>query len=53
MLKNIMIRQAKPSDHPGAIAALQNGWGGRDLTAMLPKRFLKLPVFCDLSYFTI
>lgn len=34
------IRKAKPSDHAGVIAALQNWWGGRDLTAMLPKLFL-------------
>ena len=37
MPKNISIREAKPSDHARVIAALQNWWGGRDLSAMLPK----------------
>ncbi len=40
MLMDITIRNAKPSDHANVIAALQNWWGGRDLTAMLPKLFL-------------
>ncbi|MGW8301788.1 MAG: GNAT family N-acetyltransferase [Desulfobacterales bacterium] len=40
MPKNTSIREAKPSDHAGVIAALQNWWGGRDLSAMLPKLFL-------------
>jgi ribosomal protein S18 acetylase RimI-like enzyme len=35
-----IIRKAKPSDHLSVIAALQDWWGGRDLTAMLPKLFL-------------
>lgn len=53
MHKNTTIRMTKPSDHPSVIAALQNWWGGRDLTAMLPKLFLYLPDFCDLSCFAI
>jgi hypothetical protein len=53
MPEDITIRKAKPSDHPVVIAALQNWWGGRDLTAMLPKLFLNLPDFCDLSCFAI
>ncbi len=48
MPKDIMIRKAKPSDHPNVIAALQNWWGGRDLTAMLPKLFLNH--FNDTSF---
>ncbi len=41
MIENdIMIRKAEPADHEKIIAALQNWWGGRDLTAMLPKLFL-------------
>ena len=41
MIENdIMIRKAKPADQAKIIAALQNWWGGRDLTAMLPKLFL-------------
>jgi hypothetical protein len=38
--KDMTIRKANPSDHLSVIAALQNWWGGRDLTAMLPKLFL-------------
>ena len=38
--KDISIRKAKPSDHDDVIIALQNWWGGRDLSAMLPKLFL-------------
>ena len=48
MQKDISIRKAKPSDHAGIIAALQNWWGGRDLTSMLPKLFLNH--FCDTSF---
>ena len=40
MPKDITIRKAKPSDHASVITALQDWWGGRDLTAMLPKLFL-------------
>ena len=40
MQKNITLRQAKPSDHREIISALKDWWGGRDLTAMLPKLFL-------------
>ncbi|MDH3797446.1 MAG: GNAT family N-acetyltransferase [Desulfobacterales bacterium] len=38
--KDILIRKAEPADHEKIIAALQNWWAGRDLTAMLPKLFL-------------
>jgi hypothetical protein len=38
--KDILIRKAEPADHDKIIAALQNWWGGRDLTAMLPRLFL-------------
>jgi GNAT superfamily N-acetyltransferase len=48
MTKNISIRKAKPSDHASVITALQNWWGGRDLTAMLPKLFLNH--FNDTSF---
>lgn len=41
MKKNdITIRNANPSDHDKIISALQDWWGGRDLTAMLPRLFL-------------
>jgi len=40
MQKNITIRKAKPSDHASIISALKDWWGGRDLTAMLPRLFL-------------
>jgi GNAT superfamily N-acetyltransferase len=49
MIENdIRVRQAKPADHEKIIAALQNWWGGRDLTAMLPKLFLNH--FNDTSF---
>jgi GNAT superfamily N-acetyltransferase len=49
MIENdIMIRKAEPTDHEKIIAALQNWWGGRDLTAMLPKLFLNH--FNDTSF---
>ena len=38
--KDIVIRKAEPADHEKIIAALQNWWGGRDLSVMLPKLFL-------------
>jgi len=41
MKKDITIRNAQPSDHDHIICALQNWWGERDLTAMLPRLFLK------------
>ena len=37
---DITIRNANPSDHDKIISALQDWWGGRDLTAMLPRLFL-------------
>ena len=40
MQANISIRTADPSDHVIIIRALQDWWGGRDLTTMLPKVFL-------------
>jgi len=40
MAEDIKIRKADPSDHDKIIRALQDWWGGRDLTAMLPKLFL-------------
>ena len=46
--KDILIRKAEPADHEQIIAALQNWWGGRDLTAMLPKLFLNH--FNDTSF---
>ena len=45
---DIKTRNAKPADHATIIAALQNWWGGRDLTAMLPKLFLNH--FNDTSF---
>ena len=46
--KDILIRKAVPADHDKIIAALQNWWGGRDLTAMLPRLFLNH--FNDTSF---
>jgi hypothetical protein len=51
MPKDITIRKAKPSDHASVITALQDWWGGRDLTAMLPKLFLD--PFHDTSFVII
>lgn len=34
------IRKGKPADHDGIVSVMKNWWGGRDLTAMLPKLFL-------------
>ena len=48
MQKNITIRKAKPSDHASIISALKDWWGGRDLTAMLPRLFLNH--FYDTSF---
>ena len=41
MAQDIKIRKADPLDHETIIGALQDWWGGRDLTAMLPQLFLK------------
>ena len=48
MSDDIFIRNAQPSDHSEVIAALQSWWGGRDLSAMLPKLFLNH--FYDTSF---
>jgi GNAT superfamily N-acetyltransferase len=49
MIENdITVRKARSADHEKIIAALQNWWGGRDLTAMLPKLFLNH--FNDTSF---
>jgi hypothetical protein len=37
--KDINIRKAEPIDQNQIIGALQDWWGGRDLTAMLPRLF--------------
>lgn len=36
----MIIRQCRPSDHPGIIEVMKDWWGGRDLTYMLPRLFL-------------
>lgn len=46
--KDFDIRNCKPSDHVRIISVMKNWWGGRDLTAMLPKLFLIH--FCDTSF---
>lgn len=46
--EDIKIRKADPLDHEIIICALQDWWGGRDLTAMLPKLFLNH--FNDTSF---
>ena len=48
MEEDIKIRKADPLDHETIMCALQDGWGGRDLTAMLPKLFLNH--FNDTSF---
>ena len=48
MAEDIKIRKADPLDHETIIGALQDWWGGRDLTAMLPKLFLNH--FNDTSF---
>ena len=48
MQADIKIRKADPLDHDRIIGALQEWWGGRDLTAMLPKLFLNH--FHDTSF---
>ena len=48
MRKNITIRKAKLSNHASIISALKDWWGGRDLTAMLPRLFLNH--FYDTSF---
>jgi hypothetical protein len=45
---DIKIRKADPLDHETIICALLDWWGGRDLTAMLPKLFLNH--FSDLNF---
>lgn len=41
-LNAVDIRQAVPSDHPAVIRAMPDWWGGRDLTASVPKLFFML-----------
>jgi ribosomal protein S18 acetylase RimI-like enzyme len=35
----LVLRHAEPSDHPRVIAVLDQWWGGREMTAMLPRLF--------------
>lgn len=42
------LRSCQPVDHALIINVLKPWWGGRDLTAMLPKLFLDH--FCDTSF---
>ena len=44
----LKIRHSTPSDHHKIISVLQDWWGGRDLTRMLPKLFLIH--FCNTSF---
>ncbi|UCD33538.1 MAG: GNAT family N-acetyltransferase [Desulfobacterales bacterium] len=37
---NFEIRKAEPTDHNRIVSVMKDWWGGRDLTAMLPKLFL-------------
>jgi predicted GNAT superfamily acetyltransferase len=39
MNHKVIIRGGRPSDHQQIIRVLPDWWGGRDLTAMLPKVF--------------
>jgi len=39
--EGLKLREARPSDHPVIIGVLKDWWGGRDLTAMLPRVFLE------------
>jgi GNAT superfamily N-acetyltransferase len=48
MGEDTKIRKADSFDHETIIGALQDWWGGRDLTAMLPKLFLNH--FHDTSF---
>lgn len=41
MLEHYHIRPAQPDDHTSIIQALPEWWGGRDLTAMVPRVFLQ------------
>ena len=38
-LKCVEIRNAKPSDHSEVISVMPQWWGGRDLSASVPKVF--------------
>jgi L-amino acid N-acyltransferase YncA len=44
----LTLRKGRPEDHPRIVAVLKQWWGGRDLTAMLPRLFLDH--FCDTSF---
>jgi GNAT superfamily N-acetyltransferase len=44
----MIIRHVRPSDYPPIIAVLDNWWGGRKVSAMLPRLFFEH--FCDTSY---
>ena len=41
MPAGVITRDAVPSDHPRIIKVMKDWWGGRDLTAMLPRLFLE------------
>lgn len=45
---NYTIRKSRPSDHPRIIGVMNDWWGGRELSHMLPRVFLEH--FCDTSF---
>ena len=42
------IRNVRPSDYPNIIANLDDWWGGRKMSCMLPRLFFEH--FCDTSF---
>lgn len=46
--KKLKIRQTSPADYSSIIAVLDKWWGGRQMSAMLPKLFFTH--FCDTSF---
>ncbi len=42
------IRNVRPSDYPPIITMLDDWWGGRKMSAMLPRLFFEH--FCDTSF---
>lgn len=46
--RKLALRKSEPADHARIIAVMTDWWGGRDLTASVPRLFLNH--FCETSF---
>jgi hypothetical protein len=47
IVKDVKIRDAKPSDHYNVLSVMSEWWGGRDLSSSVLKDFFNAPLYGD------